>query len=53
LKTSKVITGIEDENFVLILKDIEIRVDEKIKFLDADKFKWMIDTSIKIVGNLE
>jgi len=48
-RLSKIMTEVEDENFSLILKDTEIRVGEKIRFLDTDKFKWMIDKSIEIV----
>ena len=51
-RLSKVITENEDENYSLIFLNFEIRIDEKIKLLDADKFKRMIDTSSEIVNNM-
>ena len=51
-RLSKSIYNIEDESFSLKLQNIEIRVNEKIKFLNAKEFKWFIDESINIIKEI-
>ena len=51
-RLSKILTGNEDRNYSFILYNIEIKVCDRITYIDTKQFKWIIDTANEIIKKL-